>query len=127
MATRLDSPTIPLRYPGDRLAGAGVDVLPRPYIVPPVATMPVVIIQASGWWPGLRLRELWAYRTLLRFLVWRDLKVKYAQTVLGAGWAILQPALTMLVFTVVFGIFAGLPSDGVPFSVFALAALVPWL
>jgi lipopolysaccharide transport system permease protein len=115
MATRLDSPTIPLGYAGGRVLALRA------------AAPPVVVIEASGWWPGLRLAEIWAYRSLLRFLVWRDLKVKYAQTVFGAGWAILQPVLTMLVFTVVFGIFAGLPSDGVPFSVFALSALVPWL
>ena len=60
------------------------------------------------------------------FLVWRDIKVRYAQTVLGVGWAILQPLLTMLIFTLIFGRLAGVPSDGVPYPVFALAALVPW-
>lgn len=72
------------------------------------------------------LRELWHYRELFYFLVWRDVKVRYAQTVLGAGWAILQPVLTMVVFTIVFGNFAKVPSDGVPYPVFSLAALVPW-
>jgi lipopolysaccharide transport system permease protein len=76
--------------------------------------------------PVLDLRELWAYRGLFGFLVWRDIKVRYAQTVLGAGWAILQPVLTMVVFTVIFGNFANIPSDGVPYPVFSLAALVPW-
>lgn len=70
--------------------------------------------------------ELWQYRGLLRFLVWRDLKVRYAQTVLGVAWAVLQPLLTTIVFSVIFGSFAKVPSDGVPYPVFSLAALVPW-
>jgi lipopolysaccharide transport system permease protein len=72
------------------------------------------------------LRELWAYRELLYFLVWRDLKVRYAQTILGVAWAVVQPLLTTVIFTVVFGRLARVPSDGVPYPVFALAALVPW-
>lgn len=88
---------------------------------------PTVIIEPSGPWPRIDLRELWAYRNLFLFLVWRDIKVRYAQTVLGAGWAILQPVLTMVVFTVIFGNFAKIPSDGVPYPVFSLAALVPWI
>jgi len=72
------------------------------------------------------LGELWSYRELLLLLVWRDVKSRYSQTVLGAAWAILQPLLTMVVFTVIFGRFARLPSDGLPYSVFSLAALVPW-
>jgi len=71
-------------------------------------------------------RELWRARELLYFLVWRDLKVRYRQTVLGASWAILQPFSTMVVFTVFFGRIAGLPSDGIPYPLFAYAALVPW-
>lgn len=86
----------------------------------------VLVIEPAGRWPTIDLRELWAYRGLFTFLVWRDVKVRYAQTVLGAGWAILQPVLTMLVFTVIFGTFAGIPSDGAPYAVFSLAALVPW-
>ncbi|MFB3111295.1 MAG: ABC transporter permease [Gemmatimonadales bacterium] len=88
---------------------------------------PTVIIEPSGPWPRIDLRELWAYRNLFLFLVWRDIKVRYAQTVLGAGWAILQPVLAMVVFTVIFGNFAKIPSDGVPYAVFSLAALVPWI
>ncbi|MDP2578271.1 MAG: ABC transporter permease [Candidatus Palauibacterales bacterium] len=88
---------------------------------------PTVIIEPSGPWPRIDLRELWAYRNLFLFLVWRDIKVRYAQTVLGAGWAILQPVLAMVVFTVIFGNFAKIPSDGVPYPVFSLAALVPWI
>jgi homopolymeric O-antigen transport system permease protein len=86
----------------------------------------VLVIEPPEARPRLDLRELWTYRGLIYFLVWRDLKVRYAQTVLGAGWAIVQPVLTMLIFTVIFGRFAGVPSDGVPYPVFSLAALVPW-
>lgn len=70
--------------------------------------------------------ELWTYRELLYFLVWRDIKVRYKQTALGAGWAVIQPLMTMVVFTVFFGRLARIPSDGVPYPVFSLAALVPW-
>ena len=87
---------------------------------------PTLLIQPSVRWPRVDLAELWDYRGLFFFLVWRDIKVRYAQTVLGAGWAILQPVLTMVVFTVIFGRFAQIPSDGVPYPVFSLAALVPW-
>lgn len=90
------------------------------------APRPPLVIEPGGRWPRIDLGELWAYRGLVRFLVWRDIKVRYAQTVLGAGWAVLQPVLTMVVFTVVFGGFANIPSDGVPYPVFSLAALVPW-
>jgi len=85
-----------------------------------------LVIEPAGRFPKLGAKELWSYRGLLIFLVWRDLKVRYAQTVLGAGWAIIQPVLTMVIFTVVFGRFAKVPSDGVPYPVFSLAALVPW-
>lgn len=83
-------------------------------------------IKPSGRWPGVDLAELWEYRGLWFFLVWRDIKVRYAQTVLGAGWAILQPVLTMVVFSAIFGGFADIPSDGVPYPVFSLTAVVPW-
>lgn len=87
---------------------------------------PPLIIEPVGSVLHLNVGELWAYRGLFFFLVWRDVKIRYAQTVLGAGWAILQPVLTMLIFTVIFGRLANIPSDGVPYSVFSLAALVPW-
>lgn len=80
---------------------------------------------AAGW-PGVNGRELWMARDLVLFLAWRDVKVRYAQTVLGAAWAILQPVTAMAVFTVIFGRFARIPSDGVPYAAFSLAALVPW-
>ncbi len=76
--------------------------------------------------PTLGIKELWAYRELLYFMVWRDIKVRYKQTLLGAAWAILQPLLTMLVFSLFFGKLAGLPSDGIPYPIFSFAGLVPW-
>jgi lipopolysaccharide transport system permease protein len=87
---------------------------------------PEVVIEPARRWPTVDLRELWRYRELFFFFVWRDLKVRYVQTVLGPAWAILQPVFTMLIFTLVFGWMARLPSDGVPYAVFALAAIVPW-
>lgn len=88
--------------------------------------LPVMQIVPSQGWVSLKLRELWNYRELLGFLVWRDIKVRYKQTALGAAWAILQPLFTMLVFSVFFGRLAKIPSDGIPYPVFAYAALVPW-
>ena len=90
------------------------------------ASLPVTVIRPARGWISLDLRELWQYRELLYFLVWRDVKVRYKQTVLGAAWAILQPIATMVVFTLFFGRLAGVPSDGVPYPLFSLAALVPW-
>ena len=84
------------------------------------------VIQPSRGWVALRLGELWAYRELLYFLVWRDIKVRYKQTALGAAWAVIQPFFTMVVFSVFFGRLAQLPSDGVPYPVFTYCALVPW-
>jgi len=72
------------------------------------------------------LREFWTYRELFLFLVWKDVKVRYKQTLLGASWAVIQPFFSMLVFSLFFGKLAGMPSDGVPYPVFAYAALVPW-
>jgi lipopolysaccharide transport system permease protein len=74
----------------------------------------------------LNLRDIWEYRELLYFLVWRNIKVRYKQTALGAAWAVLQPVLTMLIFTLLFGRLAKVPSDGIPYPVFALTALLPW-
>ena len=87
---------------------------------------PVIRLQASGRWVGLGLSQVWEYRELLYFLVWRDIKVRYKQTVLGAAWAIIQPFFTMLIFSVVFGRLARIPSDQVPYPLFCFAALVPW-
>jgi lipopolysaccharide transport system permease protein len=88
--------------------------------------LPVLRIEPSRGWVALRVKELWEYRELLYFLVWRDIKVRYKQTALGAAWAVLQPVLTMLVFTVFFGRLAKVPSDGIPYPVFVYAALLPW-
>ena len=87
---------------------------------------PVVVIRPSRGWVSLDLRDLWEYRELLYFLIWRDIKVRYKQTVLGAAWAILQPLLTMVVFSVFFGRLANVPSDDIPYPIFAYTALLPW-
>ena len=87
---------------------------------------PVIVVKPSKGWISLRLDELWQYRELLFFLTWRDIKVRYKQTVLGAAWAIIQPFFTMVVFSLFFGKLAKVPSDGIPYPVFAYAALVPW-
>lgn len=92
----------------------------------PPAPGPTLIIEPSRAFPRPNVRELWSYRGLFWFLVWRDVKVRYAQTVLGTAWAVLQPLLTMVIFSVIFGRFARIPSQGVPYPAFALAALVPW-
>jgi homopolymeric O-antigen transport system permease protein len=84
------------------------------------------VIKAEGSWRSLGLREAWEYRELLFFLTWRDVKVKYKQTHLGVAWAVLQPLLTMVVFSVVFGRVAKLPSHGVPYPLFTFSALLPW-
>jgi lipopolysaccharide transport system permease protein len=90
------------------------------------SALPVTVLRPSRGWVSLGLRELWEYRELLYFLVWRDVKVRYKQTLLGAAWAILQPVATMVVFSLFFGRLAKVPSDGVPYPVFSLAGLVPW-
>lgn len=89
----------------------------------PLAT---VIIQPSRGWLSLGLKEVWRYRELLYFLIWRDVKVRYKQTALGAAWAIIQPFFTMIVFSLFFGGLAKIPSNGVPYPVFSFTALVPW-
>ncbi len=85
-----------------------------------------VVIKPSKGWVGLRLKDLWVYRELVYFLTWRDLKVRYKQSVLGILWAILKPFMTMVVFTIFFGNFAKMPSDGVPYPIFAYTATLPW-
>jgi lipopolysaccharide transport system permease protein len=90
------------------------------------ARLPTVRIRPSTGWVPLRLHDLWEYRELLYFLTWRDVKVRYKQTVLGAAWAIIQPVGTMLVFSLFFGQLVKVPSDGVPYPIFSYAALLPW-
>ena len=87
---------------------------------------PLVTIEPNKAWSALDLRDLWAFRELLYFLTWRDVKVRYKQTELGVAWAIIQPLFTMLVFTLFFGRLAGVPSDNVPYPVFAYAGLLAW-
>ncbi len=87
---------------------------------------PAIVIQPSSGWAALQIGEVWRYRELLYFLTWRDLKLRYKQTLIGAAWAVIQPFMTMVVFAVIFGRLVGVPSDGVPYPVFAYAALVPW-
>lgn len=97
---------------------------------PPTAaaadSLPLRVIEPRSGWAPIDWGELWEFRDLLGFLVWRDVKLRYKQTVLGAAWAILQPVMTMLVFTLLFGRWGKMPSDGLPYPVFAFAALIPW-
>jgi lipopolysaccharide transport system permease protein len=86
----------------------------------------VLVIEPSRGWVGLKLSELWAYRELLYFLAWREVKVRYKQTGLGVAWAVLQPLLGMLVFTIFFGRLAKVPSDGIPYPLFSYSALLAW-
>jgi lipopolysaccharide transport system permease protein len=88
--------------------------------------IPIIRIEPRRGWIQLKLNELWAYRELLYFLIWRDLKVRYKQTALGAAWAIIQPLMTMLIFSLFFGRLAKVPSDGIPYPLFSFTALVPW-
>lgn len=88
--------------------------------------IPTIVIRPSKGWIALKLGDVWAYRELLYFLVWRDIKVRYKQTALGAAWAIIQPFTSMVVFSLFFGKLAKMPSDGIPYPIFSYAALVPW-
>ena len=87
---------------------------------------PSIVIEPARGWSALRLRDLWDSRELLYFLVWRDIKVRYKQTFFGVAWAVMQPFFTMVVFSIFFGRLAKMPSDGVPYPVFAYCALLPW-
>jgi len=86
----------------------------------------VLFVRPSSGWAALNLMELWKYRELTYFLIWRDIKVRYKQTVLGAAWAIIQPFFTMVVFTIFFGKLAKVPSDNVPYPIFSYTGLLPW-
>jgi lipopolysaccharide transport system permease protein len=85
-----------------------------------------LVLEPPRGWQTLDLKELWRYREMLVFFAWRDIKVRYRQTVLGAAWAVLQPVLTMIIFSVIFGELAKLPSEGIPYPVFTFTALLPW-
>jgi lipopolysaccharide transport system permease protein len=88
--------------------------------------VPLVYIKPSTGWTALNLRDLWVYRELVYFLIWRDIKVRYKQTLLGIAWVVIQPLLTMLLFTFLFGRVAKMPSDGIPYPIFSYAGLLPW-
>ncbi len=92
----------------------------------PFKQIPVTYLRPSKGWLSVDFKELWRYRELIFFLTWRDIKVRYKQAVLGIAWAILQPLLTMLIFTVVFGILLDTPSQDLPYPLFSLSALLPW-
>ena len=101
-------------------------VVPIPSTYSDLPHDPLIIIQASRSWVPLNLRELWAYRGLLYFLIWRDLKVRYKQTIIGVLWVVIQPLLTTIIFTIFLGNLARVPSDGIPYSIFIYAGLLPW-
>lgn len=107
------------------MSSAGVMSTSQP-TAPPAHEPPVTVIRPRRGWIAIDWRELWVYRELLLFLTMRDIKVRYKQTVLGVAWAVLQPLFTMLVFTLIFGGFAKMPSGGHPYAVFAFVALIPW-
>jgi len=90
------------------------------------AGLPTLRISPPSRWTSLEFRELWEYRELLYFLIWRDVKVRYKQTALGAAWAVIQPFFMMVVFSLFFGLLAKVPSDGIPYPVFTFCALLPW-
>src|SRR5512138_1711163 len=90
------------------------------------AVEPVLFIRPSSGWSALNLRELWAFRELIYFLTWRDIKVRYKQTALGAAWAIIQPFFTMVVFTLIFNRMAKVSSDNIPYPIFSYVGLLPW-
>jgi lipopolysaccharide transport system permease protein len=98
-----------------------------PETVPPLLPKePLVTIESSNAWKVVDVRDVWAHRELLYFLIWRDVKVRYKQTLLGAGWAIIQPLFTMLIFTLIFSRVAQIDSNGIPYPIFAYAGLLPW-
>ncbi len=93
---------------------------------PAYEDLPFVRLQASKGWVSLPLRELWEHRELLYFLAWRDVTIRYKQTIFGATWAVIQPVLQMVAFSLIFGQLAKIPSDGIPYPIFSYTALLPW-
>jgi lipopolysaccharide transport system permease protein len=94
--------------------------------IPSPSQEEIIYLRPSRGWTAVNLLDVWRYRELVYFLIWRDIKVRYKQTALGAAWAIIQPFFTMVVFTIFFGRLAGVPSDGVPYPIFSFAGLLPW-
>ncbi len=111
---------------GKRQRRTSADESPAAEPERPLPEGSLVVIEPSNSWVPLNLRDIWTYRELLYFLVWRDVKVRYKQTLLGAAWAIIQPLFAMLIFTLFFGRLAGIKSDGIPYPLFAYAGLLPW-
>lgn len=105
---------------------AATNTIEKPENLHALPDKPVVVIEPSKSWVALNLKDLWQYRDLLYILTMRDIKVRYKQTALGALWAIIQPLFTMLIFSIFFGRLAGMPSDGIPYPLFAYAGLLPW-
>jgi lipopolysaccharide transport system permease protein len=101
-------------------------VAPEKTAGPQLPEKPLVIVEPTRSWVALDLKGLWAYRELLYFLTWRDVKIRYKQTVLGVAWAVLQPLMMMIVFSLFFGRVAGISSDGLPYPLFAYGGLLPW-
>jgi lipopolysaccharide transport system permease protein len=112
--------------PAPLLTTESLTVTTATAVTPAVLAEPTVIRPPRGW-QAIGLPELWRYRELLYFLVWRDIKVRYKQTVIGAAWAIIQPVFTMVIFALIFGKLAGIKSDGTPYPVFVYAGILPWL
>jgi len=109
--------------PGDVQATATTPLaIPTPLSKP----IPKITIRPTRGWVSLKLGEVWAYRELLFFLIWRNIKIRYKQTALGVSWALIQPFMTMVVFSLFFGRLAQVPSDGIPYPIFAYSALIPW-
>jgi lipopolysaccharide transport system permease protein len=115
-----------IEAPPDAQSAAAVQTPVRP-APDAAADVPLTVIRPLRGWRSLGIRDMWEFRELFYFLTWRDLKVRYKQTVFGASWAILQPLVTMVVFTIFFGNLAGLSSDGAPYPIFSFAALLPWM
>ena len=117
--------------PADEIGQDSLEITPPPDDIqgdslPPAATQSPVRVIDDDRWTGLELRDLWVHRELFYFLVWRDIKIRYKQTALGASWAILQPLISMVVFTILFGRLARVPSEGEPYAIFSYAGLLPW-
>lgn len=123
--SRREGPLLPQLAAGD-VPGGGVSAGDGGIERGPLPHLAVTRITPSRGWVALKLREVWEFRELLYFLVWRDVKVRYKQTALGAAWAVIQPFLTMVVFTLFFGRLAKIPSDGIPYPIFSYTALLPW-
>jgi lipopolysaccharide transport system permease protein len=112
--------------PNAKSSATGLGEYTRAEESPNLAGLPVHVIAPEPGWVPVRLGELWEYRELLYFFVWRELKIRYKQTALGVSWAIIQPFVTMIMFSLIFGRLANVPSDGLPYPIFAFCALLPW-